>query len=96
MSSLFSDTSAFLLDFGEVLVVEFSKVGNACYIYQKRAAKELIPDFWTTEPFHASGGKGLKQSALAAERIRHTAGWQDELSMILARHGVRPVSRDDP
>ncbi|MFI5394139.1 MAG: EH signature domain-containing protein [Candidatus Binatia bacterium] len=91
-----ADTSAFLLDFGRVVVVEFSRVGNACYVYQKSAANQLIPDFWSAEPFDVSGRNGLKQPTLAAERLRHVVGWQDELAMILARHGVRPVSRDDP
>lgn len=92
----FGDTSAFLLDFGRVMVVEFSRVGNACYVYEKSAVNELIPDFWSTEPFDVSGRNGLKQPTLVAERLRHVVGWQDELAMILARHGVRPVSRDDP
>src|SRR2546427_11867710 len=90
------DTSAFVLDFGRVVVVEFSRVGNACYVYEKSAATDLIPDFWTAEPFDVSGRKGLKQRSQAAARVRHAVGWRDELAMLLARHGVRPVSsRDD-
>jgi hypothetical protein len=86
-----ADTSAFLLDFGRVVVVEFSRVGNACYVYEKAAAKQLIPDFWSTEPFDVSGRKGLKQPSLAADRVTHAGWWRDELANILARYGVRPL-----
>jgi hypothetical protein len=88
-----ADTSAFLLDFGPILVVEFSKVGNACYVYEKRVASQLIPDFWNTEPFNVSGAKGLKQPSRSVERVRHVVIWQYQMANILARCGLRPGSK---
>ena len=35
-------TSVFLLDFGTVLVVEFSQAGNACYLYEKPNAEQSL------------------------------------------------------
>jgi hypothetical protein len=55
----YTDTSAFLLDFGALLVVEFSKVGNACHVYERAQARRVIPDFWSTDRFMLSGKKGL-------------------------------------
>ena len=41
----------FILDFGPILAIEFSAVGNACYLYEKKSAAEIVPDIWTTLPF---------------------------------------------
>ena len=46
-----AEPSAFLLDFGSVVVVEFSRVGNACYLYEQPNAAKVIPDIWSQEPF---------------------------------------------
>jgi hypothetical protein len=80
-------TSAFLLDFGVLLVVEFSAVGNAAYVYEKRATREVIADFWAPRPFNDSQ---LKQRQLCLERVVHRPGWQGEMAGILARYGIRP------
>jgi hypothetical protein len=64
--------SAFLLDFGPVVVVEFSRVGNACYLYEQPNAAKVIPDFWSQEPFTIYG---LKNRPMAAETITHREGW---------------------
>lgn len=89
-----ADTSAFLLDFGKVLVVEFSKRGNACYIYDRSAAREIVPDFWSTEPFSAGGGwrPGLKQQDKVGARIAHYGGWQWQMEQVLAQCGIRAGS----
>ncbi len=81
------ETSAFLLDFGTVIAVEFSKSGNACYLYEKPAAEKVIPDFWRPKPFSVSD---LKSKHLKAKWVPHQLRWQQELEMILARYGVRP------
>lgn len=47
-------TSAFLLDFGNLLVIEFSAAGNACYVYDRATGSRLIPDFWTDSPFYVN------------------------------------------
>jgi len=62
------ESSAFLLDFGPIVVVEFSRVNNACYLYEKPNSEKVIPDFWSPEPFTIYG---LKNRILAAETIGH-------------------------
>jgi EH_Signature domain len=92
------NTSAFLLDFGPILVVEFSAVGNACYVYEKRAGQEIVSDFWTPKSFRVSD---LKSVSKAVNRVIHKKarfaswqrdGWEDEMAGILARYGIRAVS----
>jgi hypothetical protein len=80
-------TSAFLLDLGDLLVVEFANVGNACYLYEPREAARVIPDFWTTRPFWQSR---LKNAGRAAKRLLHVQAWQGEAAQFLARYGIRP------
>jgi hypothetical protein len=83
-------TSAFLLDFGKVLVVEFSAVGNACYVYERTAVASVVPDFWTQEAFSATGWRrGLKRQDQAEARILHFSGWQSSMENLLARYGIR-------
>jgi hypothetical protein len=85
------ETSAFLLDFGPVVVVEFSQVGNACFLYEKPNAEKVIPDFWTQASFTIQ--YGLKDPLLAADRVRHDreGRWQKTLADLLAaRYGIRP------
>ena len=78
--------SAFLLDFGHVCAIEFNHVG-ACYLYERKAMNEVVPDFFASMDFTEAG---LKQKELCLGRVRHTPGWEDELQMMLARYGVRP------
>ncbi len=81
-----SSSSAFVLDFGRIVVVEFSEVGNACYIYEKSAFSELFPEFWAK----AFPAKHLKNQELVAERItRSIRDWQSSARQILSRFGVR-------
>jgi len=92
------NTSAFLLDFGPILVVEFSVVGNACYIYEKRVGAEIVPDFWIPKGFRVSDLKSLSKAAsrVVHKKARFAAwqrdGWEDEIEGILARYGIRAVS----
>ena len=78
--------SAFLLDFGSILVIEFNGVG-ACYIYEEVSRKRLFLDIYTDEVF--TDGK-LKQPYHAADRIRHAGNWQSNLSYVLSQYGIRP------
>jgi hypothetical protein len=78
--------SAFLLDFGAILVIEFNGVG-ACYIYEELSRKRLFHDIYTDEPF--TDGK-LKQPYAAAERVSHRGDWQWRLGYILSHYGIRP------
>ena len=87
------DTSAFALDFGEVLIIEFSAVGNACYVYDKRESKKIVPDVWTTVPFSKMNLK--RKSAIATRKpVTHDAQgrWRDDMEKFLASHGIRAVS----
>jgi hypothetical protein len=83
-------TSAFLLDFGTVLAIEFHEVG-ACYIYDRATAdKYVVPDFWTSKPFDV---RDLKQPDICQSRItRNPKNWKDLLKEVLAKHGVRPLA----
>jgi hypothetical protein len=87
------DTSAFILDFGPIVAIEFSAVGNACYVYEKKAAAEIVPDIWTTVPFSKSNLKRPSKIA-TAKPVRHDQQnrWKHEMESILARYGVRTVS----
>jgi EH_Signature domain len=87
------DTSAFILDFGPIMVIEFSAVGNACYLYEKKAAAEIVKDIWTTAPFSKFNLKRPSRIA-TAKPIRHDQQnrWKHEMESILARYGVRAVS----
>lgn len=84
------ETSAFFLDFGAVVAIEFSKVGNACYLYEKQTAERVILDFWSPKPFSAHE---LKERKRAAKRLPHDrqGRWQNDLRDFLAsRYGIRP------
>lgn len=87
------DTSAFILDFGPIMAIEFSAVGNACYLYEKRAAAEIVPDIWTSLPFSKTDLKRKSQIA-TSQPIRHDRQnrWKNEMERVLARYGVRAVS----
>jgi hypothetical protein len=81
-----NSSSSFILDFGRVVVVEFSEVGNACYIYTKNDFLELVPDFWAKDVSFRS----LKNQAKVSERItRSVKDWQANARQILSRYGVR-------
>jgi hypothetical protein len=74
--------SAFLLDFGNLLVVEFSEPGNAGYCYGPALAKQIVPDFWIPRAFpiwNANRDTGelppsLKQADLVPSVTRETVG----------------------
>lgn len=89
-----TNQAAFLLDFGEILAIEFSDVGKI-YIYKKSEFVKRIQDFWTN--YHISENT-LKDQKLPDERkIRHQAlenivyiDWRDNAASVLAREGIRP------
>jgi len=87
------DTSAFILDFGPIMAIEFSVVGNACYLYEKQAAAEIVPDIWTALPFSKARLK-RKSKIATSHPITHDQQnrWKSEMERILARYGVRAVS----
>jgi hypothetical protein len=81
-------TSAFLFDFGPLVIVEFSQAGNACYLYEKPNSGKVIVDFWAPHGFTVAG---LKNRDLATHTMRHRAGWQLTLAHLLAQYGIRPA-----
>lgn len=88
--------SAFILDFGQIKAVEFSRVG-ACYIYAEREFNEIVPDLWSGKTFTAENLKD-KNRCISDGRIIHrrpaaawhSADWRRDVESVLARYGVRP------
>ncbi|MFN0110447.1 MAG: EH signature domain-containing protein [Blastocatellia bacterium] len=79
--------SAFLLDFGKVVAIEFHPVG-AIYFYEKEQFNQIIPHFWQQQGFSESN---IKRQWLAKERIPHIGDWQYKAAAFLAQHGIRPL-----
>ena len=90
-----STASAFLLDFGPLMVIEFSETGNACYVYRQKDVEKVLADFWTSQPF---AQRKLRRRDLAHERIVHrqrkspwhSGGWEESAAQLLARFDIRP------
>jgi hypothetical protein len=78
------DTSAFVMEFDSVVAVEFSKVGNACYLYQKDVFRKLVPDLYKSGRFSTSQLKAKSY----LDRMVHKPSWKWQLSAILRRHGI--------
>lgn len=83
--TLGGSTSAFLLDFGRIVVVEFSKVGNACYIYEQEAMERVLKDLWAPHVTH----EGYLKDRQLGKKINHYPGWQDVVRNLLAEFGIR-------
>jgi hypothetical protein len=83
------DNSAFLLTFGELTVVEFSKVGR-CFIYASDHFHEMV-NYWTNAELAEAE---LKEPSRCIAAIRHlnttNIDWRDRVRMVLAHHGIRP------
>jgi hypothetical protein len=80
-------TSAFILGFGDLWVVEFSRAGNACYLYHASEFHKMVRDIWMTAPFR---NHNLKSPATCLRRVVHKVGWQSEMANLLARAGIMP------
>jgi len=93
VGSIGGTPSAFLLDFGKVVVIEFSEVGR-CYFYDKREFAKIVPDFLTSETLR---GMDLKDFSLCLTSVVHRksksawhgGGWEEKANEILARFGIR-------
>lgn len=83
--------SAFILDFGTIVVVEFSRVG-ACYIYPKDNFRKIVPDLFENKRFSEGSLKRI-DLALEKNKIIHwltvNCDWRDDVSTVLARYGIR-------
>ncbi|HMY54278.1 MAG TPA: EH signature domain-containing protein [Candidatus Obscuribacter sp.] len=80
-------TSAFIMDFGAIAIVEFSEVGNACYVYNRKDMEKLLK---TTN----NGWKDIrelkdKEKAIWVQR-HHPSSWVDTLDDQLQVLGVEP------
>ncbi len=74
------NASAFLLDFGAVIMVQVSDVGAACYVYGKRSFERLVPDFWQSAPFVLEALLVTQHAAM----IFYHATWEKEMTETLA------------
>lgn len=84
-------STAFMMDFGNVIVVEFSQSGHACYYYPSNSNFKFLQRavFWNTSSFSISD---LKRKGLCPKPLRHVLGWEQNFSNELARFGLRPAS----
>ena len=93
VGSINATPSAFLLDFGSVVAIEFSDVG-ACFLYRNSDVAKIVPDLWTSQPFN---GAALKEPNLCLKRVVHRkskgawygGGWEEEVRRILEQAGIR-------
>jgi len=82
-----ADVDAFMMQLGSYLVVEFSKVPNAAYVYK---ADELPFEPYSRE--YAGTGEDLKHGFRneCAARFIHTHGWEENARYELLRLGIFP------
>jgi hypothetical protein len=83
-------TSAFILDFGAVVVVQVSDLSDACYVYGKRSFEPLVPDLWRSQPFTVDELAVPKQAAT----IYHHQTWEKDVAEILTLCDIRPTYKD--
>lgn len=84
------DVSAFELSFGRYVAVEFSKTGNATYLYeQERESTQVLR--------HGAVERASDLKSLGASRLVHASGWQLRFEQALLDLGIRkdrPVKRN--
>jgi hypothetical protein len=81
------ETSACILDFGAVVIVQVSDVSDACYVYGKRNFEQIVLDFWQAPPFILAELLVTKQAAT----IYHHATWEKDVTEILALCDIQPT-----
>lgn len=87
-ASITGDASAFLLDFGDFVAVEFSKTGNACFVFEKKVFLESVVSL-----HKRSFTVGELKNHNYFYRRTHIGPWQEELNYDLSLIGLRPVGR---
>ena len=75
------DNNAFIMQIGDYYFVEFSGIGNACYIYHQEQLP-FNPDSQALEL------NTLKQMAIVKKRLLHMSGWERKADAILASIGI--------
>lgn len=82
-----ADVDAFMMQLGDYLIVEFSKVPNAAYVYK---ADEL--PFEPNDREYSATGEDLKYGFRneCAARLTHPHGWESNARYELKRLGIYP------
>jgi hypothetical protein len=84
-------TSAFLMRFrgtSDFIAIEFSRIGNALYVYDTAAFLSRGRDIRTATFVVETD---LKNRAEAIAVFRHNGNWRWKVRAFLSRHGIRPV-----
>jgi hypothetical protein len=100
------DTSIFVLDLGSVVAAEFSKAGNALYLYEKANFQKVMRNFfapsahhkalksqkWAIEPPLRINSAGYYPKHRVFRGFRHIDGWQYTVRDVLAKskYGILP------
>ncbi len=82
------DASAFILDFGDYVVVEFSRVGNACFVFDKKTFGLAVGSF-----YRKSFALGSLKHPRYLYRQSHFSNWQTDLNNKLSSIGIRPAGK---
>jgi hypothetical protein len=85
----FGENSVFVLDFGPICCVEFSKVG-AIYVYENDRLPKPLREFWSSTSFRDGDFKYQRLLPSRDCRIIHSGGWQYQIGNLLARYGINP------
>jgi EH_Signature domain len=80
------DASAFIMDFGSVIVVEFSQTGNACSVHEAKAGREKIGDLRANKFYKSKLKRPLR--SLGWFRHDHDGNWKREVRQYLSGFGV--------
>jgi hypothetical protein len=93
-------TSIFVLDLGPVVAAEFSKAGNALYLYEKDNFKKVMKNFFAASVCHTDlksqkwAIKPPSRSSSLSYRVTrgfsHNGGWQDTVRDVLYKYGITP------
>jgi hypothetical protein len=88
-------SSAFILDFGRIVVVEFSQTGNAAYVYHAQEAADFI-EFWRKYlNYHGDLKRPEKTCSCFIPgqnykgKINHSGAWEYRARQMLVVHGIR-------
>jgi hypothetical protein len=88
------EATGFMMDFGIVIIVEFSKANNACYVYDKTTSRFAYTSrelFWRTHEFSEAS---LKNRSAARECLTHRDGWEESFANKFALYGLRAKSNE--
>ncbi len=88
-----SDTSAFLMKFKgstNVLVVEFSRTGNAIQIHDDGRFTQATGGGLRRPGLTFHHTRDLKRPRTLVEKLSHRAHWQFKARSVLASYGIRP------